>query len=252
MADKHYHHGDLPRQLVEVTRRMVERDGPGAVTVARIARECGVSVAAPYRHFANKEALLGAVAAQGFAELRDVLAREVGGKVPPADGGVTRRGATDGGATDGDGADDGAADDEAAHDLAPDHAAPDHAAPDHAAPDHAAPDHAARERLVAAGASYVGFALAHPHLFRLMFSAHLRDPQPEAGPAALAALGDVVGQVELRVPLETAVRTTWALAHGLAVLRIDGMLTFTRDDSPSRLRDELQALLTGIAREPGA
>lgn len=187
MPRKPYHHPDLKARLVTATRELVEDEGPEAVTLARVARACEVSVAAPYRHFAGKEALLGAVAGVGFAELREALVSGAAG------------GAGDPG-----------------------------------------------ERLVAAGVAYVEYATAHPHLFRLMFSAELRDRQTDVGPAALAALAALVEPLPLRVPADTAVRTTWALAHGFAILRIGGMLTFTREDSERRLREELRTLLTGI------
>jgi AcrR family transcriptional regulator len=48
-------------------------DGPADLSLRSVARAAGVSAMAPYRHFADKAALLGAVAAKGFAELRDVL-----------------------------------------------------------------------------------------------------------------------------------------------------------------------------------
>jgi AcrR family transcriptional regulator len=49
------------------------REGVGAVSLRAVARAAGVSAMAPYRHFADKAALLGAVAGQGFAELRVAL-----------------------------------------------------------------------------------------------------------------------------------------------------------------------------------
>lgn len=73
MPGKPYHHGDLARELVSATRSILEAEGVEAVTMTRLARECGVSVAAPYRHFASKEALLLAVISQGYAEFSEVL-----------------------------------------------------------------------------------------------------------------------------------------------------------------------------------
>jgi AcrR family transcriptional regulator len=66
-----YHHGDLPRALVRAARQLVEQAGPAALTLREAARLAGVSVAAPYRHFADREALLAAVLTEGFDELAE-------------------------------------------------------------------------------------------------------------------------------------------------------------------------------------
>lgn len=73
MANKPYHHPDLKRTLVRTARRLVERQGPDGITVTAVAKQCGVSVAAPYRHFEDKKALLAAVAQKGFIELVDEM-----------------------------------------------------------------------------------------------------------------------------------------------------------------------------------
>ncbi|MBL0887850.1 TetR/AcrR family transcriptional regulator [Myceligenerans indicum] len=69
-----YHHGALRTELVDASVRLVESDGVGAVSLRRVAREAGVSPAAPYHHFANRAALLSAISAQGFHELAEDLA----------------------------------------------------------------------------------------------------------------------------------------------------------------------------------
>ena len=61
-----YHHGDLRAALVRAALAQVERDGPEAVSLSALAKALGVSQPAPYRHFADREALLAAVAAEGF------------------------------------------------------------------------------------------------------------------------------------------------------------------------------------------
>ena len=66
---KRYHHGDLPRTLLDVALHIVETQGTEALTLRAVARQAGVSQAAPYRHFANKEAILAAVAEEGFRSL---------------------------------------------------------------------------------------------------------------------------------------------------------------------------------------
>jgi AcrR family transcriptional regulator len=61
-----YHHGDLRRTLVRRALAVLERDGAEALSLRALARAAAVSHAAPYNHFADKEALLAAVAAEGF------------------------------------------------------------------------------------------------------------------------------------------------------------------------------------------
>ena len=61
-----YHHGDLSRALVEAARRILEAEGPAALSLRAVAREAGVSPAAPYHHFKDKTELLEAVAREGW------------------------------------------------------------------------------------------------------------------------------------------------------------------------------------------
>src|SRR5262245_17606369 len=70
---KAYHHGDLRRALVDAATRIIEDEGPAGLTLREAARLAGVSVAAPYRHFADKDALLAAVVATGFLGLAEAL-----------------------------------------------------------------------------------------------------------------------------------------------------------------------------------
>ena len=72
-AGRAYHHGDLRRALIAAGRELIARDGPGALSLREAARLAGVSHNAPYRHFENREALLAAVAAAGFSDLREAL-----------------------------------------------------------------------------------------------------------------------------------------------------------------------------------
>ncbi|MBL8952321.1 MAG: TetR/AcrR family transcriptional regulator [Myxococcaceae bacterium] len=69
-----YHHGDLRRTLVLAARRLIETKGPAHLSLRGAARLAGVSAAAPYRHFADKSALLAAVLQEGFAQLAKELA----------------------------------------------------------------------------------------------------------------------------------------------------------------------------------
>jgi AcrR family transcriptional regulator len=61
-----YHHGNLHRALLDAALALVEREGADALTLRAAARRAGVSQAAPYRHFRDKEALMAAVAEEGF------------------------------------------------------------------------------------------------------------------------------------------------------------------------------------------
>ena len=65
-----YHHGDLRRALVEEAIRIVGEAGVDALTLRAVGGRVGVSRTALYRHFADKAALLGAVALEGFRTLR--------------------------------------------------------------------------------------------------------------------------------------------------------------------------------------
>lgn len=63
---KTYHHGDLRNALIQAGLDILSTDGVEALTLREVARRAGVSHSAPYAHFANKEALLAAIAEQGF------------------------------------------------------------------------------------------------------------------------------------------------------------------------------------------
>ena len=68
-AQRPYHHGDLSRALVLAGRRILESQGVAALSLRAVAREAGVSPAAPYHHFKDKGELLDAVAHEGWTEL---------------------------------------------------------------------------------------------------------------------------------------------------------------------------------------
>lgn len=74
-APKPYHHGDLRRALVEAARRILENEGLAALSLRAVAREAGVSPAAPYHHFSDRTELLAEVANEGSAELLEALKR---------------------------------------------------------------------------------------------------------------------------------------------------------------------------------
>jgi len=68
-----YHHGNLRRALLDEALTMIGKDGVEALTLREIGARVGVSRTALYRHFADKRALLAAVASEGFRILRQRL-----------------------------------------------------------------------------------------------------------------------------------------------------------------------------------
>jgi AcrR family transcriptional regulator len=74
-----YHHGDLRAALLSAAMRMLEAGEP--FSLRAVAREAGVSTAAPYRHFADRDALESALAAQGLRALKADLTE---GREPPS------------------------------------------------------------------------------------------------------------------------------------------------------------------------
>ena len=108
-APKPYHHGDLKRALVDAARQILETEGLEALSLRAVAREAGVSPAAPYHHFRDRNEILIEVANEGTDELLEALKR-------------------------------------ACEDCP-----------------------AGRERMIAVGAAYVGYATGNPALYRLMF-----------------------------------------------------------------------------------
>ncbi|HWE33218.1 MAG TPA: TetR/AcrR family transcriptional regulator [Solirubrobacteraceae bacterium] len=69
-----YHHGDLPAALVRAALDLLHESGETELSLRAVARRAGVSPAAPYRHYADREALASAVAAVGYRELAERLA----------------------------------------------------------------------------------------------------------------------------------------------------------------------------------
>lgn len=74
-----YHHGDLRAALLTAAMQMLEQGEP--FSLRAVARRAGVSPTAPYRHFADREALESALAAEG---LRDLKADLAGGRAVPS------------------------------------------------------------------------------------------------------------------------------------------------------------------------
>ncbi|GAC1326933.1 MAG: TetR/AcrR family transcriptional regulator [Candidatus Dormibacteria bacterium] len=147
--------------------------GLDGLSLREVARRAGVSQAAPYHHFADRGALLGAIAEQGYLDLAEAL----------------RTGAEKS-------------------------------------------DDNALARFQGMGIAYVGFAVAHPAMFRLLFRPELLASASPAGTfAATAAFrvfeqglaaaieeGSVVGS------RDDVALAAWCIAHGAATLFVDGPL----------------------------
>jgi AcrR family transcriptional regulator len=81
---RRYHHGELRKALVETSFELLAESGPAAFSVAQVARRLGVSTAAPYRHFPDRDHLVAAVATQAAEELAEAAreAAEAAGEDP--------------------------------------------------------------------------------------------------------------------------------------------------------------------------
>jgi AcrR family transcriptional regulator len=70
-----YHHGNLKEALVRAALELIAQKGPAGFTFAEAARWAGVSPAAPYRHFRDRDELLSDVARRGFEQFTAALSR---------------------------------------------------------------------------------------------------------------------------------------------------------------------------------
>jgi AcrR family transcriptional regulator len=70
-----YHHGNLKEALIRAALELIAKKGPAGFTFAEAARWAGVSPAAPYRHFRDRDELLSDVARRGFEQFEQVLLR---------------------------------------------------------------------------------------------------------------------------------------------------------------------------------
>ncbi|WP_216893582.1 TetR/AcrR family transcriptional regulator [Nocardia alni] len=79
MTDRAYHHGDLRAALLAEAERTLREQGIDHLSLRDLARQVGVSHAAPRRHFADRKALLDALAEAGFARLGDSVRAAIDG-----------------------------------------------------------------------------------------------------------------------------------------------------------------------------
>ncbi|MFE5701056.1 TetR/AcrR family transcriptional regulator [Rhodococcus koreensis] len=83
-AEQPYHHGSLRQVLLARAESTLERDGVDGLSLRQLAREAGVSHAAPSKHFRDRQALLDALAESGFRRLTAALERAVDQAEPHA------------------------------------------------------------------------------------------------------------------------------------------------------------------------
>ena len=77
MDEKKYHHGDLKNALIQAGIAVLARDGVNALSLREVARQAGVSHAAPYAHFTDKQALIAAIITEGYKLLSAKLEKEI-------------------------------------------------------------------------------------------------------------------------------------------------------------------------------
>ena len=85
-AHRSYHHGDLRQALIRSALEILSQAGVAGLSLRAAARRARVSAMAPYRHFADKEALLAAVAEYGFQQLAGRLAAATAAAADPRAG----------------------------------------------------------------------------------------------------------------------------------------------------------------------
>lgn len=91
-AKKSFHHGDLREALIAATRELLIEHGPDGFTLADACRRAGVTTAAPYKHFRDKQEILEEIVARAFDQLREQNARAVASKGSGTIEGITAMG----------------------------------------------------------------------------------------------------------------------------------------------------------------
>src|SRR5512136_2974044 len=71
MPRTNYHHGDLKNALIEAGIEILSKEGVNGLSLRKVARKAGVSHAAPYAHFADKQALIAAISTEGYRRLNE-------------------------------------------------------------------------------------------------------------------------------------------------------------------------------------
>jgi AcrR family transcriptional regulator len=200
-----YHHGDLRQSLLASAMDLVDERGIDGFTLREVARRAGVSHNAPYHHFADKAALIEALAIEGYEGLR--------------------------------------ADEQAALE--------------------AAAGRPIRERIVALGRAYIGYAVANPSRFTLMNRPELRlhdaiSLTQASGMEAYAPLLDTIAEGQEAGELASGdgailALAAWAHVHGFAMLVVDGPMRHQVQAGPeldAMVEGILEVLLDGMSASP--
>jgi AcrR family transcriptional regulator len=69
MPEKKYHHGDLKNALIEAGAEILSKEGVNGLSLRKVASKAGVSHAAPYAHFPDKQTLIAAISTEGYRML---------------------------------------------------------------------------------------------------------------------------------------------------------------------------------------
>lgn len=211
-----YHHGHLREALVEAGLQVLEEMDRADLSLREVARRVGVSANAVYHHFANKEALLAALAAEGFRRLGQAQLNP-----PPEVSGVGQAVAQAGGPV-----------------LAPSVSKPGATAMS-----------TARSPLHQAGLAYVRFAMAHPALFRLMYGGFTAGQNhPELVNASMDSLEASMQAANRHLPgggdanpaSPQDMLLLWSIVHGLSNLALGGQLGYFGSE-PGEIADAVLA-----------
>lgn len=192
-----YHHGDLRNALIIAAAELIEERGSPDFAMSEAAKRAGVSAAAPYRHFKDREALLAAVSELCFIGLGEAALK-------------TR----------------------------------------------AAWPEGSRRCIIELGRMYIDYVAARPAFYNLMWvqdGAHDRaDGDDEHRPGFYTFVGAVEAWCRKQGlsksnPLDLAIKL-WAMAHGLAVLRINGQIEMFMPgaDTVELLTSSANAFLDGV------
>ncbi len=73
MPAKKYHHGDLENALIQAGVEILSKEGVEGLSLRKVAKRVGVSYAAPYAHFKDRQALIAAISTEGFKQLYAAL-----------------------------------------------------------------------------------------------------------------------------------------------------------------------------------